>query len=73
MADSKERTYVGLRDLTDARALAKKRQEAEQLRNDLKREWSLNRAFYNGQQWSIVRPICASSCSMPVSSGSTAC
>src|SRR6187551_273346 len=51
MADKKERSFVGLRDLTDANRLAAKRESAEQARNSLKKDWALNRAYYAGNQW----------------------
>lgn len=46
--------WLGLRDLTTAGRLASRRREAEMLRMWLKREWALNRAYYNGQQLSVV-------------------
>lgn len=51
MADKKERSFVGLRDLTDANRLANKRETAEQARNTKKKDWALNRAYYAGNQW----------------------
>jgi len=53
VADKKQRAFVGLRDLTDARKLAAKRAEAEQSRSMLKRDWALNRAYYAGNQWCV--------------------
>lgn len=52
MADTKQkREFVGLRDLTSADRLAAKRAEVEGSRNNLKRDWALNRAYYAGSQW----------------------
>ncbi len=51
-----ENGHIGLKDLTDASKLATKRQDTERLRMWIKREWALNRAFYNGQQWSFWNP-----------------
>lgn len=52
-AKKQERTFIGLRDLTDAGKLATKRRESESLRGVLKREWALNREYNNGNQWSF--------------------
>jgi hypothetical protein len=53
VADKQQRSFVGLRDLTDASKLAAKRAEAEQSRSMLKRDWALNRAYYAGNQWCV--------------------
>jgi len=42
-----------LRDLTDAKKLAAKRQELESLRQRDKIDWTLNREFYKGNQYSF--------------------
>lgn len=48
--------FIGLKDLTSASMLATKRQDAENLRMVQKRDWALNRAFYQGQQWAFWNP-----------------
>jgi hypothetical protein len=44
---------VSIRDLNDAQKLADKRRELEQLRHRDKIDWTLNRRFYEGDQWSF--------------------
>jgi hypothetical protein len=44
---------VSIRDLNDASKLADKRRELEQLRHRDKIDWTLNREFYKGNQWSF--------------------
>lgn len=56
MADKKERSFIGLRDLTDASKLADKRRQTDTLRSGMKRDWGLNRAYYEGNQWSFWNP-----------------
>lgn len=46
-------TPVSVRDLDDARKLADKRREMEQIRHRDKIDWTLNREFYKGNQWSF--------------------
>jgi len=43
----------GVRDLKDAGSLAEKRKELETLRHRDKIDWTLNREFYKGNQWSF--------------------
>ncbi len=64
-----ERTWVGLRDLKTANDLATKREETESLRTHLKRDWALNRVFYNGQQWSFWNQQMLRVEDVPVDSG----
>lgn len=57
MADTADkRSFIGLRDLTDAESLAQKRRDTEMLRSAMKKEWALNRAFHAGKQWSYWNP-----------------
>lgn len=52
MADPEQKPYEGLNVIVrDANKLAARREELDQLRSDDTREWSLNRAFYMGNQW----------------------
>jgi hypothetical protein len=44
---------VSIRDLNDAQKLADKRREMEQVRHRDKIDWTLNREFYKGNQWSF--------------------
>jgi hypothetical protein len=44
---------TSIRDLKDARQLADKRRELEQIRHRDKIDWTLNREFYKGNQWSF--------------------
>lgn len=44
---------TSLRNLTDATALATKRRDLETLRHRDKIDWTLNREFYKGNQWSF--------------------
>lgn len=72
MADSEnKRAFIGLRDLTDAGMLATKRRDTEALRGILKREWALNREYYNGNQWTIWNSQTARVEALPVSQGQT--
>jgi hypothetical protein len=52
VADQKTQSY-SLASLTDATRLASKRQELETLRHRDKIDWTLNREFYKGNQWSF--------------------
>lgn len=52
MASTPVKAPAQLRDIIrDASLLAAKRAELEQARRENKREWSLNREFYKGNQW----------------------
>ena len=62
-------SYVSLSDLTTAGKLAQKRKESEQLRQLMKRDWALNRSFYNGQQWSFWNPQMMRVEDIPIDSG----
>ena len=63
------RQFIGLRDLTDASKLAAKRQETENLRGLLKREWALNREYYNGNQWAVWNDVMRRIENTPLNSG----
>jgi len=69
LAETKPFEYLGLADLTDANKLASKRESVESLRTLMKREWALNRVFYNGQQWSWWNPQMYRVESLPVEYG----
>ena len=61
--------YIGLKDLTTVQMLAHKRVVTENLRTIQKRDWALNRAFYNGQQWSFWNPKMQRVEDVPLESG----
>ncbi len=69
MADIATQGYQGLNDLTDASCLATKRQDTERLRGVLKREWALNREYYNGNQWSFWNSQMLRVESLPIDGG----
>jgi hypothetical protein len=50
---NKGKTFVGVKDLKTAGLLATKRKEIDNLRTKDRQDWSLNRAFYRGDQWSF--------------------
>jgi len=60
---------LGIADLKTAAQLAEKRQELDKLRNPDKREWSLNRAFYNRDQWVIWNKLESRVESLPINDG----
>ncbi len=64
-----ERGFIGLRDLDSAGKLATKRTECESMRMVLKREWALNREYYNGNQWAFWNQSMLRVESMPVDTG----
>ena len=64
-----DRGWVGLRDLDTASKLAQKRSETEALRTHMKREWALNRTFYNGHQWAFWNQSMLRVEDIPVDSG----
>lgn len=66
-----ERGFIGLRDLVDAGTLAAKRVEVENMRSVLKREWALNREYYNGNQWSFWNASMLRVESLPLDIGPT--
>jgi len=67
--DSEARPFIGLKDLTDAGKLATKRKAIETLRYDRMREYSLNRAFYEGRQWVYYSPTTRRVLDMPENAG----
>ena len=48
---SKDTAQTSVTKLTTATKLAGKRKELDSIRSQDVREWALNRAFYNGNQW----------------------
>lgn len=67
MADAK--TTESVKSLKTADQLAAKRVELEDLRSTDIREWSLNRAFYNNQQWVLWNRMTNQVESIPVQDG----
>ncbi len=68
MAEIKTETR-SLRDLKTAAALAGKRKELDNLRSRDVRDWTLNRAFYRGNQWAFWNKSANRLESLPVDDG----
>lgn len=64
-----QKVRPGIAQLKTASQLAEKRQELDKLRTADKREWSLNRAFYNRDQWVIWNKLESRVESLPINDG----
>lgn len=61
--------YLSPRDLTTADQLSERRKTLNDLRRDDIRDWSLNRAFFKGNQWAFYNKINGRVEALPVEDG----
>ncbi len=62
-------TYKSVKDLKGAEELAQRRKQLQDMRSTDLRDWALNRAFLNGNQWSFYNRVNTQVESLPTEDG----